>query len=352
MAGLDLEMPGPSRVRGDAVTVALNSGKLQAWDVDARVRSMLKFIKKAQKLGIPEDAPEKSIDSPETSRALRTIGASGQVLLKNDGDILPLKKGKRTAVIGPNAKIAAYSGGGSATLLPYYAITPFDGIKAQAKDVQYAIGATGYKYLPLLSEITETPSGKQGLSVKAYDKPVSDSKRKLLAEATSTKSDLLLEDYMIDKIPGHLFYLDLEGTLTLEESADYDFGVAVAGTAKLYVNGKLVVDNATKQTAGDTFFSMGTVEERGSIHLKGGKQHAVRIEYGSAPTAVLEKIGGSMLQRGGLRIGGVQRVDSKREIEKAVELAKQVDQVIIVAGLSVSSSSPSIHSHSITLTSH
>ena len=57
----------------------------------------------------------------------------------------------KVAVIGPNAKIAAYCGGDSASLLPYYAVTPFDGIKAQAREVEYALGATTYKKLLYLT---------------------------------------------------------------------------------------------------------------------------------------------------------------------------------------------------------
>jgi len=329
-------MPGPTRVRGDAVTVALNAGKLQMWDVDARARAMLKFVKKAQKLGLPEDAPENGIDSPETSKMLRDIGAASQVLLKNDNDVLPFSRHKSTAVIGPNAMFAAYSGGGSASLQPYYAVTPFDGISAQVKNVKYALGATGYKYLPVLSAISKTRFGKPGLGLKAYDLPADDPSRKLLAETVVARSDLLLEDFMNDEIPGHVFYLDIEGLITPTESADYDFGVSVAGTARLFVDGELVVDNASRQTRGDTFFGAGTEEVRGTKHLEGGREHTVRIEYGSQPTSPLSKNGSSMLQRGGIRIGGVVKVDDDQEIRDAVKLAKEVEQVIIVAGLSVS----------------
>jgi len=236
---------------------------------------------------------------------------------------------------------AAYSGGGSASLQPYYAVTPFEGISAQVKNVKYALGATGYKYLPVLSAISKTRSGgKPGLGVKAYDLPADDSSRKLLAETVVARSDLLLEDFMNDEIPGHVFYLDIEGLITPTESAEYDFGVSVAGTARLFVDGELVVDNASRQTLGDTFFGAGTVEVRGTKHLEGGREHTVRIEYGSQPTSPLSKTGSSMLQRGGIRIGGVVKVDDEQEIRDAVKLAKEAEQVIIVAGLSVSLTSP------------
>jgi beta-glucosidase len=74
------------------------------------------MIEKVKHLNIPENAPENTIDTRETAATLRHITSSGIVLLKNDRNILPLYKDKSIAIIGPNAKFAAYSGGGSANL--------------------------------------------------------------------------------------------------------------------------------------------------------------------------------------------------------------------------------------------
>jgi len=46
------------------------------------------------KTGIPENAPEKTIDTPETAKMLREIGIASQVLLKNDNNVLPFNKHK------------------------------------------------------------------------------------------------------------------------------------------------------------------------------------------------------------------------------------------------------------------
>lgn len=76
-------MPGPPRVRGKQTLIAHSVRKIADDTIDERVRNVLELVNRVDKLNIPENAPEKSIDSPETSKALRHIGASGLVLMKN-----------------------------------------------------------------------------------------------------------------------------------------------------------------------------------------------------------------------------------------------------------------------------
>lgn len=93
-AGLDLEMPGASYIRGKLVSSALACRKLVDKDLDDCVREVLKLVKRVEPLGIPENAPETTVDSKETAQALRTVAANSIVLMKNEKNILPLKKDK------------------------------------------------------------------------------------------------------------------------------------------------------------------------------------------------------------------------------------------------------------------
>ena len=79
---------------------------------------------------------------------MRKVASQSIVLLKNEGNILPLQSNqiKKIAIIGPNAKAHVISGGGSASLKASYIITPYDGITAALSDnveVLYSHGATG-----------------------------------------------------------------------------------------------------------------------------------------------------------------------------------------------------------------
>lgn len=328
-------MPGPPRVRGSQTAIDVGLRKVYERTIDERVRKLLELINKVDKLNIPENAPERTIDCKETSEALRLIGTNSHVLLKNDGQVLPFKKDKSVAVIGPNAKIACYAGGGSANLRPYYAVTPFEGIEVQGNDVRYALGAAGYRRLPDLGSTIKTADGKPGLTAKFFINPPSEKERKQVDQVHVDTSDILLSDYKNPQITSEYFWVDLEGTLTPAETREWLFGVSVSGTAKLFIGGQLVVDNTENQRQGDSFFGSGTVEEVGSINLDAGKTYQVLVQFGSSATSNMKTTGATVMAGGGVRVGGTVKTEAQDEIDKAVKLAKEVDQVVIIAGLSV-----------------
>ena len=80
---------------------------------------------------------------------MRRVAAEGIVLLKNDGDVLPLKPQnlKKIAIVGGNAKAFVLSGGGSAALKASYFISPYDGIvnvlAPHGVEITYSEGARG-----------------------------------------------------------------------------------------------------------------------------------------------------------------------------------------------------------------
>jgi beta-glucosidase len=332
-AGLDLEMPGPSYTRGNLVKQALGCRKLLMSDLDACVRRILEFVKRVEPLGIPENAPENIVNSEETASLLREIASGSIVLMKNEKNVLPFKKDKSIAVIGPNANFAAFCGGGSASLLPYYAISPLDGIRAQAKDVKYTLGAAGWKRLPLISRMTKTKDGEDGLTMRVYLDPPTNPSRKQIDEIYVSMTDILLGDYKNPQIEGSTYYLELEGTFTPEETAEYEFGLTVAGSGKLFIDDHVVVDNETVQRPGDSFFGSGTEEERGSMRMQANKAYKILLKYGTGPTQKFQTPGATNMGVGGLRLGAEKKFDAQGELEKAVKLAKEVDQVIICAGL-------------------
>jgi beta-glucosidase len=185
-AGLDLEMPGPSMVRGAAVERDMITGKLTTADVDECVLrvsptssridgQVLGYVKTAQLSGIPFEALESSIDTPAVRALLRESASDGVVLLKNTANVLPipLKAGLKIAAIGPNAKIAAYSGGGSASLLPTYKVTPLEAITEEATkigaQVSYTIGADGSRFSPLLTDFLSLPAGVADAGIVCAD---------------------------------------------------------------------------------------------------------------------------------------------------------------------------------------
>ncbi|KAL9125262.1 MAG: hypothetical protein Q9217_005510 [Psora testacea] len=325
-AGQDLEMPGPTRFRGKALVHAVTSNKVRPHVLDERVRAVLRAVKQASKSGVAEDAPEHELNRPEDRELLRKLAAESVVLLKNDNNVLPLNKSKTIAVIGPNAKFAAYAGGGSAGLLPYYTVSPFEGVKGKCDDVRFSQGVFGHRVLPLVGRYLRTADGKPGFSFKVYDKPPRSPERRLLDELHLTDSNMFIMDYKVPDHHSQAYYVDCAGTFTPEEDGLYDFGLTVQGTGQLFIDGKLLVDNANEQKPGTAFFGGGTIEEVGSIHLKKGQDYCVTVEFGTAAAS-------SEFGAGGLRVGCRIRLDIDHAIEDAAKLASEVDQVVVFAGL-------------------
>lgn len=90
-AGLDLEMPGPTRWRTITLSHAVSSGKLEESKVDARVRCVLSAVKKASKSGIPPGFKETVRKSKSDQLLLRKAATDSVVLLMNDEQTLPLQ---------------------------------------------------------------------------------------------------------------------------------------------------------------------------------------------------------------------------------------------------------------------
>ncbi len=113
-AGLDLEMPGNGGASDAAIVRAVEAGDLDEGDVDKAVRRVLEFLLKA------ENRPRTTTyDKQEHDRIARSTAAECIVLLKND-DVLPLRAGKRVAVIGALATSPRYQGGGSSHINPTF----------------------------------------------------------------------------------------------------------------------------------------------------------------------------------------------------------------------------------------
>ncbi|KAF5962400.1 glycoside hydrolase family 3 [Fusarium bulbicola] len=333
-AGLDIEMPGPTRWRGQMLLHALMSRKIDLETVNERVRQVLKLVDRAIRTGIPSNAPEVSQNTPETAALLRKIAGESIVLLKNDHNALPFNRGETVAVIGANAKTAVFCGGGSATLRPYYAVSPFQGITNKADDVRYSVGCYAHKMLPVLGPRLKTVDGQPGVAFRAFTSPESDHGRQPVDELLLDSTDMYFADYYHPKITEDLWYGEIEATFEADETCDFEFGLCVFGTARLYVDGELLIDNETVQRPGGSFFNVGTVEETGIKKVTAGQTYKINVVFASGAASKLgDNEGVVSYGSGGLRIGGAKVIDPDEEIANAVQLASSVDQVVLCVGL-------------------
>lgn len=112
-AGTDVEMPPSAGLRDAELLDAYRNGKVTMEEIDRSVANVLRVIFRH----LP--AAEKGTFSAEAHHIAAAEAAEEcMVLLKNDGDVLPLASGKPLAAIGAFAKHPRFEGGGSSHVQP------------------------------------------------------------------------------------------------------------------------------------------------------------------------------------------------------------------------------------------
>ena len=115
-AGNDLEMPSSGGVNDAKIVEAVKCGVIDETTLDERVDKLIDIILK----GAANKKPGYKFDVKAHNLLSRQIAEQSMVLLKNDGNILPLKRveGEYVAVIDAFADNPRYQGAGSSIINP------------------------------------------------------------------------------------------------------------------------------------------------------------------------------------------------------------------------------------------
>ena len=108
-AGLDLEMPSSNGVNDVRIVDAVRNGTLSEETVNESVRRILRIMDRY----LEERRPDTPWDKQVQHRLAADAAAQCMVLLKNEGQVLPLDAREKVAVIGDFARRARIQGGGS-----------------------------------------------------------------------------------------------------------------------------------------------------------------------------------------------------------------------------------------------
>jgi beta-glucosidase len=130
--GLDLVMPGPASWWIDGVIAAVAAGEVDEAVIDDHVRRLLRLADRTGALSTPRSYPDDlpTPDSPQRKEQLRRLAASGITVLTNNGDVLPLARDAKVALIGRHAIETTDMGGGSAQVNPPYQVSVAEGLTA------------------------------------------------------------------------------------------------------------------------------------------------------------------------------------------------------------------------------
>jgi beta-glucosidase len=198
-------------------------------------------------------------------------------------------------------------------------------------EISYEMGVQTCKSLPLLGD-----RHLNNVKMSFFNEPPSRTDRVCVAETTLKSTRFHLVDYEDPDLNFDLFYVTVHADFTPDVSGPWAFGLSCHGTADLYINEELLIDNSTQQTAGSSFWGLGTVEEFGTKKLVAERTYRIRLEFGSAATSKLKIAGGLALGGGGANLGSQPVMDVEEGIRRAEQIARDADVAIICTGISVS----------------
>ncbi|KAF1959489.1 glycoside hydrolase [Byssothecium circinans] len=331
--GMDLEMPGPPHRRTqEAVHKALESGQIQESDIDARVLSSLKLLKKVGKFSDRKDTPEEqAIDRPEHRALIRKAGSEGLVLLKNEGNILPIdvKNIKKLALLGPLAKYVAAHGGGSASLNCHYKVSPYDAfVERLGKEVEitHSKGAHIFRVYPDFETGCVNAKGNPGFFAEYFMEP-----------STS------ISPFRVEEFPRGSFITlmntNVIGTKTVRFTTTYHphvsgnhyISFSGLGPSTLRINGDLLVDQMepTKDAMG---FLLGVQEEaRIQYSFHTSKEYRIVIETHPSPYSNSDLY--LLDNQTSIHLGFIEQAEMERDVlSEAVGLAKEADMAVVFVG--------------------
>ncbi|MGW1253804.1 beta-glucosidase [Streptomyces sp. NPDC002513] len=245
--GLDIAMPGPVTVYGEALARAVHDGRVTEAEVDEAVRNVLWL---AARVGVLEGAEPVVADLPgevDGEALAREIARRAFVLVRNENAALPLRPGGTVALIGAAARDARILGGGSALVFPPRVVSPLDGLTAALPEgsLTYAVGA---------DPSTELGVARQGFALRAVCR---DAAGNVIGTrpAPSGQIQWTGSDLPDGVTYGRLHTVELTGTFTPRVSGPHTFGIKGIGAFRLVVDGTPYYDDVQRPAQVDPFGS-------------------------------------------------------------------------------------------------
>ena len=220
--------------------------------------------------------PYSAMSTKESANLSLDMARQTIVLLQNKNDILPLKKGERLAVIGPNADNAPMMWG-NYNGMPNHTITILDGIKAKQKKLFYDKGCdlTYDKVMDCLMASQCSFEGKKGLKGTFWNN------RKMEGQPVTTQyytTPLAVTTAgMHNFAPGvqlEDFSAKYETTFTPKEAGEYVVNVEGCGHFELFIDGERKFRHHTWRTT----------PNRVAIQAEAGKSYNIEVQFSHIQT--------------------------------------------------------------------
>ena len=321
--GLDLEMPSGKFLNREKLLPAIKDGSVSVATIDDKVRRILRVAIQFGWLDREQTDLSISRYNREGDQVALQSAREGAVLLKNEGNLLPLKKDvvKSILVVGPDAYPAVPVGGGSARVVPFAPVSFVQGMSDYVGNSGQVFYSPG---IPTVSEMsaatffsTAASGGTAGLRAEHFTNA-----------DLAGQPFLMRTDEHIDFGPPSRKMLPAEalssrwtGYYTPAATGKYDVFVTSTGEDggyyRAFVDDKIVLDDWTvsKELLGVATLALDA------------KPHKVVLEHHGESRWL-----GGHLHMGIARQGSYVLPDAKK-------LAAKVDVVVVAAGFDPESES-------------
>ena len=329
-AALDLVMPGPNGPWGEALLAAVGAGMVEVAAIDDKVLRILRLAARVGALDGTAPSIPPTYDDDEIAAMLRRIAAAGFVLARNDRGLLPLDASAlaRLAVIGPNAALARTLGGGSATVLPPYTVSPLEGLRsalAPGVQITYSPGVQASNRIPVApaSWVHVPGASEPGVELRFLGADGA-----LLA--SERRRGCAFKWLGSLGVAGTVSWIEVRTVLRATEAGTYTIGASGLGRYRLTIDGEEVFDERLELPPGADIVEglMTPPQAAHTMELAGGEEVMLVLTHEAEPPGTAMGDLGVSFQ---LNVAPPYAGDDE-EIERAVALARAADAVVLVVG--------------------
>ena len=336
-AGVDLEMPGPTRWRGNKLLKAMSDGLVSESVVESSARRVLELASALNRFEHPEEPPESEAVNPDRDAFICNTAAEGMVLLKNEGSVLPLSPNANVAIIGHLAKVVSLGGGGSAKVNSLHGVTPLDGLQ------HLGIGHTFEPGVPVFGAV---PHAEPSIvsRTRGFKRPGEEARPVKLEWFNGSRIDQNLvytemmpnAEYMIKEAwPQHLaedYCTKMTFDITPQTTGNHTLSVISTGPASAYVDGERVYDREQEPilVPESFYFFKAKIEHRFTHKMVAGRTYTLSLESWATIPNVLAKVKGRVFQGSALRF--FEYVDIPGSIASAAAAAEKSDLAVVFVG--------------------
>jgi beta-glucosidase len=283
--GTDLEMPGPARWFGDKLLGAVREGAAPDYRIDDAARRLIRLILRT---GVLDGTapPTGELRTPRHRAVAARAAEEAVVLLKNEGDLLPLDRAalRTLAVVGPNAAATPIQGGGSSQVRQGRSPSILQAIAelvGASTHVLHADGGDNEPVPPAARPEMFSPDvarGAVGLTCEYFaDAVLTDPPYRARVERGIGK--LVSAQALAGRHEG-LAALRWSGWFWPQRDGRHEFAVRAPGDCRLWLDSASLIGPETHGVA-DAMDTLGTRVARriAAVDLAAGRGYPIKLEY-------------------------------------------------------------------------